>query len=162
MTDLNSQAVPLVALLLGAFLMWLLMNSRIKSSSLAAAAAATTGLQVELAQATEKMRSATNDLDAAKEDSRQKFQQLTTVRSALDELKDEQARMAERLLRLPLVEAELRSTAEQLKSSMDEARHLASSEAQKVQSIESLHERWEALQVVHNSLQQQHRDITSQ
>ncbi|MDC8756170.1 DNA recombination protein RmuC [Janthinobacterium fluminis] len=158
MTDLASQAVPLIALLLGAFFMWLLMNSRIKSAAFAAAAAATTALQVELAQATEKIRSATNELDAVKEDSQQKSQLLTTVRASFDELKDEQARMTERLLRLPLVEAELRSTMEQLKSSIDDARRLASSEAQKAQSIESLQEHLEALQLAKKSLDQQYRD----
>ncbi|PHV06819.1 DNA recombination protein RmuC [Janthinobacterium sp. BJB412] len=162
MTAFTSQAIPLMALLLGAFLMWLLMVSRIKSSCLAAAAAATTSLQVEVAQATEKVRSATNELETAKEDSQQKSQQLATMRVSLDDLKDEQARAAERLLRLPLVETELRSTTEQLKASLEETRRLASSEAQKAQSIESLQERWEALQVVHNSLEQQHRDVSTQ
>ncbi len=70
--------------------------------------------------------------------------------------------MAERLLRLPLVEAELRSTAEQLKASLEETRRLASSEAQKAQSIESLQERWEALRVAHDSLEQQYRDASVQ
>jgi DNA recombination protein RmuC len=162
MTDFTSQVVPLAALLLGAFLMWVLMASRIKSSSAAAAAAATTGLQVEVAQATEKVRSATNELELSKEDSRQKSQLLATVQTRLDELKDEQARTAERLLRLPLVEAELLATEEQLKSSLDENRRLASSEAQKAQSIESLRERFEALKVTHNSLEQQHRDVANQ
>jgi DNA recombination protein RmuC len=162
MTDFTSQTVPLAALLLGAFLMWLLMASRIKSSSAAAAAAATTELQVEVAQATEKVRSATNELELSKEDSRQKSQLLATVQARLDELKDEQARTAERLLRLPLVEAELRATEEQLKSNVDENRRLASSEAQKAQSIESLQERLEALKVTHNSLEQQHRDVANQ
>ncbi|MNM73004.1 DNA recombination protein RmuC [compost metagenome] len=87
---------------------------------------------------------------------------MATLRASLDELKDEQARMAERLLRLPLVEAELRSTAEQLKASVEENRRLASSEAQKAQSIESLQERLEAFQVAHNSLEQQHRDGSAQ
>lgn len=162
MNDLTSQAITLVAVLLGAFFMWLLMASRIKSSSTAAVAAATTGLQVEVAQATERARSAANELESAKEDSNQKSQLMATVRASLDELKDEQARMAERLLRLPLVEVELRSTAEQLKASHEETRRLASSEAQKAQSIESLQERWEAFQVAHNSLEQQHRDGSSQ
>lgn len=162
MTDFTSQAIPVAALLLGAFLMWFLMASRIKSSSAAAAAAATTGLQVEVAQATEKVRSATSELELSKEDSRQKSQLLTTVQARLDELKDEQARTAERLLRLPLVEAELRATEEQLKSSLDENRRLASSEAQKAQSIESLQERFEALKLTHNSLEQQYRDVTNQ
>lgn len=162
MTDFTSQAVPLAALLLGAFLMWVLMASRIKSSSAAAAAAATTGLQVEVAQATEKVRAATNELELSKEDLRQKSQLLATVQGRLDELKDEQARTAERLLRLPLIEAELRATEEQLKSSLDENRRLASSEAQKAQSIESLQERFEALKLTHNSLEQQHRDVTNQ
>lgn len=162
MTDFTSQAVPLAALLLGAFLMWVLMASRIKSSSAAAAAAATTGLQVEVAQATEKVRSATNELELSKEDSRQKSQLLATVQTRLDELKDEQARTAERLLRLALVEAEMRATEEQLKSSLDENRRLASSEAQKAQSIESLQESFEALKVTHNSLEQQHRDVANQ
>lgn len=162
MTDFTSQAVPLAALLLGAFLMWVLMASRIKSSSAAAAAAATTGLQVEVAQATEKVRAATNELELSKEDLRQKSQLLATVQGRLDELKDEQARTAERLLRLPLIEAELRATEEQLKSTLDENRRLASSEAQKAQSIESLQERFEALKLTHNSLEQQHRDVTNQ
>jgi DNA recombination protein RmuC len=162
MTDFTSQAVPLAALLLGAFLMWVLMASRIKSSSAAAAAAATTGLQVEVAQATEKVRAATNELELSKEDLRQKSQLLATVQGRLDELKDEQARTAERLLRLPLIDAELRATEEQLKSSLDENRRLASSEAQKAQSIESLQERFEALKLTHNSLEQQHREVTNQ
>jgi DNA recombination protein RmuC len=162
MNDLTSQAITLVAVLLGAFFMWLLMASRIKSSSTAAVAAATTGLQVEAAQATERARSAANELESVKEDSHQKSQLMATVRASLDELKDEQARMAERLLRLPLVEAELRSTGEQLKASLEETRRLASSEAQKAQSIESLQERWEAIQVTHNSLEQQHRDGSAQ
>ncbi|MNK19445.1 DNA recombination protein RmuC [compost metagenome] len=162
MIDLTSQAITLVALLLGAFFMWLLMASRIKSSTTAAVAAATTGLQVEAAQATERARSAANELESVKEDSHQKSQLMATLRASLDELKDEQARMAERLLRLPLVEAELRSTAEQLKASVEENRRLASSEAQKAQSIESLQERLEAFQVAHNSLEQQHRDGSAQ
>jgi DNA recombination protein RmuC len=162
MTDFTSQAIPLAALLLGAFLMWFLMASRIKSNSVAAAAAATTALQVEVAQATEKVRSATNELELAKEDARQKSELLATVQARLDQLKDEQARMAERLLRLPLVEAELRATEEQLKSNLDETRRLSSSEAQKAQSIESLQERFEALKVTHNSLEQQHRDVSTQ
>lgn len=162
MNDLTSQAITLVAVLLGAFFMWLLMASRIKSSSTAAVAAATTGLQVEAAQATERARSAANELESVKEDSHQKSQLMAAVRASLDELKDEQARMAERLLRLPLVEAELRSTGEQLKASLEETRRLASSEAQKAQSIESLQERWEAIQVTHNSLEQQHRDGSAQ
>ena len=162
MTDFTSQTVPLAALLLGAFLMWVLMASRIKSSSAAAAAAATTELQVEVAQATEKVRSAASELELSKEDLRQKSQLLATVQARLDELKDEQARTAERLLRLPLVEAELRATEEQLKSNLDENCRLASSEAQKAQSIESLQERLEALKVTHNSLEQQHRDVANQ
>lgn len=162
MTDFTSQAIPLVALLLGAILMWVLMASRIKSSSAAAAAAATTELQVEVAQATEKVRSATKELELSKEDLRQKSQLLATVQARLDELKDEQARTAERLLRLPLVEAELHATEEQLKSNLDENRRLASSEAQKAQFIESLQERFEAFKVTHNSLEQQHRDVTNQ
>lgn len=162
MTDFTSQAFPLAALLLGAFLMWFLMASRIKSSSAAAVSAATTELQVEVAQATEKVRSAANELELSKEDLRQKSQLLATVQARLDELKDEQARTAERLLRLPLVEAELCTTEEQLKSNLDENRRLASSEAQKVQSIESLQERLEALKVAHNSMEQQHRDVANQ
>ena len=162
MTDLSSQMIPLVALLLGAFFMWLLMNSRINAASLAAAAAATTGLQVEIAQATEKMRAANNELETAKEDSRQKAQLLTTVRASFDELKEEQARSAERLLRLPLAEAELRNASEQLKSGVDEMRRLASSEAQKTQSIESLQERLEAVQVSSTSLEYQYREASLQ
>jgi DNA recombination protein RmuC len=162
MNGLISQAVPLVALLLGAFLMWLLMASRTKSACLTAVAAATTELQVEGAQALEKVRSATKELDSAKEDARQKSQQLAAVQANLDELKDEQARLTERLCRLPLVETELRSTAEQLKTSLDENRRLASSEAQKAQYVESLRERIEALQSSHTSLEQQHRDVSSQ
>jgi len=161
-TDFTSQAVPLGALLLGAFLMWLLMASRIKSSCLAAAAAATTALQVEVAQAVEKVRSATRELESAKEDSRQKSHLLSTVQNSLDELKDEQARLAERLLRLPQVEAELRSTAEQLKTSLDENRCLASSEAQKAQVVESLRERLQVLQVGHSALEEQIRDTSAQ
>jgi DNA recombination protein RmuC len=162
MTDLTSQAITFVALLLGAFFMWILMVSRIKSASTAAVASATTGLQIEVAQATERVRSAMNELESTKEDSHQKSQLMATLRVSFDELKDEQVRMAERLLRLPLVEAELRSTAEQLKASLEESRHLASSEAQKAQSIVSLQERWEVFQVAHNSLEQQHRDVSVQ
>lgn len=162
MTDLTSQAIPLIALLLGAFFMWLLMNSRIKAASLAAAAAATTGLQVEIAQATEKMRAAMNELETAKEDSRQKAQLLSTVRASFDELKEEQARTAERLLRLPLAEAELRTVSEQLKAGVDEMRRLASSEAQKTQSIESLQERLEAVQLSSTSLEHQYREASLQ
>jgi DNA recombination protein RmuC len=162
MTDFTSQALPVAALLLGAFLMWVLMASRIKSSSAAAAAAATTGLQVEVAQATEKVRSAANELELSKEDLRQKSQLLATVQASFDELKNEQARTAERLLRLPLVEVELHATEEQLKSNLDENRRLASSEAQKAQSIESLQERLEALKITHDSLEQQHRDVANQ
>jgi DNA recombination protein RmuC len=162
MTDFTSQSIPLAALLLGAFLMWLLMVSRIKSSCLAAAAAATTGLQVEVAQAAEKFRSATSELESAKEDSRQKSLLLATVQNSFDEMKDEQARLTERLLRLPQVEAEFRSTAEQLKTSLDENRRLASSEAQKAQAVESLKERLEGLQVGHSAVEQQHRDTSAQ
>lgn len=162
MTDFTSQALPLAALLLGAFLMWFLMASRIKSSSVAAAAAATTTLQVEVAQAAEKVRSATNELELVKEDSHQKSQLLAAVQARLDELKDEQARMAERLLRLPVVEAELYEAEEKLQSSLAENGRLASSEAQKAQSIESLKECFETLQVVYNSLEQEHRDVSTQ
>lgn len=162
MTDFTSQAIPLGALLLGAFLMWLLMANRIKSSCLAAAAAATTGLQVEVAQAAERVQSATSELASAKEDSRQKSQLLTTVQNSLDELKDEQARLTERLLRLPQAEAELRATAEQLKASLDENRRLASSEAQKAQAVESLRERLQVLQAGHSALEEQNRETSGQ
>lgn len=162
MTDLTPQAIPLVALLLGAFFMWLLMNSRINAASLAAAAAATTGLQVEIAHATEKMRAAMNELENAKEDSRQKAEALSTVRASFDELKEEQARTAERLLRLPLAEAELRTVSEQLKADVDELRRLASSEAQKTQSIEALQERLEAVQGSSTSLEHQYREASLQ
>lgn len=162
MTDFTSQAIPLGALLLGAFVMWLLMVGRIKSSCLAAAAEATTRLQVEVAQAAEKVRSAMSELESVKADSRQKSQLLATAQGSLDELKDELARLSERLLRLPLVEAELQSTAEQLKTSLDENRRLASSEAQKAQSVESLRERLEALQGGHGSLEHQHRETSAQ
>jgi DNA recombination protein RmuC len=162
MTDLTSQAIPLGAFLLGACLMWLLMVNRIKSTSLAAAAAATTSLQVEVAQAAEKVRSATSELESAKEDSRQKSQSLATAQNSLDALKDEQARLAERLLRLPQVEAELRSKAEQLKTSLDENRRLANSEAQKAQSVESLRESLEGLRGSYSSLELQHRETSVQ
>jgi len=162
MTDFTSQTIPLGALLLGALLMWLLMVSRIKSSCLAAAAQATTGLQVEVAQAAEKVRAAVSELESAKEDSRQKSQLLATTQGSLDELKDEQARLSERLLRLPLVQAELQSTTAQLKTSLDENRRLASSEAQKTQAVESLRERSEVLQNGYSSLEQQHRETSAQ
>ncbi|WP_229411076.1 MULTISPECIES: DNA recombination protein RmuC [unclassified Massilia] len=160
--NLTSQAFPLVALLLGACLMWLLMANRIKSACLAAVATATTGLQVEMAQAAEKARSATAELEAARQDARQKTQSLAVLQGTLDELSDEQARLTERISRLPVVEAELRSAAEQLKTSLDENRRLSSSEAQKAQSIESLRERFEALQLAHSSLEQQCREATAQ
>lgn len=152
----------MVALLLGAFFMWLFMNSRVKSASLAAAAAATTGLQVEVAHAVEKMRSAISELEASKADSRQNQQQLVTSRATLDEVNEKHARMAERLLRLPVVEAELRSAAEELRLSKDETRLLSSSEAQKTQSIVSLLERVEALLTANKALEHQLRDITAQ
>ncbi len=162
MSELAHQAVLLVALLLGAFLMWFLMNSRIKASSDAAAADATTKLQVEIAQATEKMRFAVNELDAAKGESRHREQVYAAAQVSLDELKAEHARAAERLLRLPLLEAELRSTTEQVRASNDETRRLASSEAQKTQFIESMQERWEALLLAHGTLEQQHRETSTQ
>jgi DNA recombination protein RmuC len=162
MTDLSSQVVPLVALLLGAFLMWLLMANRTKSACLAAVATATTGLQVEMAQAAEKVRSATAEVESAREDARQKSQSLVGLQGTLDELKDEQARLTERVSRLPVVETELRSATEQLKTSLDENRRLSSSEAQKAQSVESLREGLEGLQLAHGSLEQQHREASAQ
>jgi DNA recombination protein RmuC len=75
--------------------MSLLIANQIKASSAAAATAATSGLHVEVAQATEKYRSAMNELELAKEDSRQKSQLLATVPAHFDELKDEKARTAE-------------------------------------------------------------------
>jgi DNA recombination protein RmuC len=105
MTDLSSQAVLLGAML-GAFLMRLLMANRTKSACLAAVATATTGLQIEMAQAAEKVRSATAELESAREDARQKSQSLAVLQRTLDELKDEQARLTEQV---PLVTCRGRS-----------------------------------------------------
>jgi DNA recombination protein RmuC len=133
-----------------------------KSACLAAVATATTGLQVEMAQAAEKVRSATGELESAREDARQKSQLLATLQNTLDELKDEHSRLTERVSRLPLVEGELAATAEQLKTSLDDNRRLAGSEAQKAQSIESLRERLEVVQASYSSLEQQHREASAQ
>lgn len=101
-----------------------------------------------MAQAAEKVHSATAELESAIDDARQESRSLVVLEGTLDELKDEQARLTERVSRLPVVETELRSAAEQLETSFDENRRLSSSEAQKAQSVESLREHLEALQSV--------------
>jgi hypothetical protein len=56
-----------VTLLLGAVLMCLVMDCRIKSSSIVAVASATIGLQVEVPVVVEKVRPAISELELTKE-----------------------------------------------------------------------------------------------
>lgn len=125
MTDLTSQTIPLAALLLGTFLMWLLMANRIKASSAAAATTANTGLQVEVAQATEKFRSAMNELELAKEEEQitrlpalesklfDATKQLSELNVQLSEAVERRVALEEQAARLPGLEGQLKDLMKQ-------------------------------------------------
>ena len=158
--DIATQIGFLAAIVSGAIAMWLVMKNRLVTVAEGAVNAATTSLQVELAQANERNRSFGHELESAKHDGAEAFKRAESLRGLLDEVKDGQSRLTERSSRVPILEAELLILKENLAVSINNARELSISEAQKIQSIASSKEHFEDLQTSFDALQRRNNEAT--
>ena len=158
--DIATQIGFFAAIVGGAVAMWLVMKNRLVTVVEGTVNTATTSLQVELGKANERIRSLGNELDSAKAEGAEAFRRAESLRGLLEEVKDGQSRLTERSSRVPILEAEVLILKEKLSVSIDDARELSSSEAQKIQSIASNKEQLENLQTSFDALRRQHNEVT--
>lgn len=123
-----------IGLALGVFITWLLTRSRITAATEQGKA----GIAVELATASERARA----LEAERMQLNIAHEALNTQakewRDALDLARDERAQLNERALRVPVLEAKVIDLLRQQESDRQEILRLATSEADKSQSLKSV------------------------
>ena len=158
--DIATQIGFFAAIVGGAVAMWLVMKNRLVTVVEGTVSTATTSLQVELGKANERIRSLGHELDSAKAEGAEAIKRAESLRGLLEEVKDGQSRLTERSSRVPILEAEVSTLKEKLAVSIDDARELSSSEAQKIQSIASSKEHLENLQTSFDALHRQHNEAT--
>lgn len=146
-------ALLLIGVVVGALLAWFVGRGRVAAQVETAVAQAQTAVQVELAQVKERLRSTEQDMQTSNNNHEQLQRQANSWRDALDGARDEQARLTERLSRIPTLEADVGRLSEQLRLSADDVRRLSASEAQKAQSVLSLTEQVEHLEAGESELE---------
>ncbi|MEZ0604297.1 DNA recombination protein RmuC [Paraburkholderia sp. IW21] len=133
-------AISVVSLILGAVAAWVLLRSGEAMRMRAAVVRSQSESQIQIAQLEERLRASGDDLRLARGSRDEVEHQANVLREELFAVRDEQARLAERSSRVPVLEAEIRTLSEQVRSSADELRVVAASEAQKQQLVRSLTE----------------------
>jgi DNA recombination protein RmuC len=131
-------AFLIFGLLLGALTVWFVMRGRIRLQIESALAQGNVASQVEYAQKGERLKAALEEVSKLKDEREQSIKQCADVRAELDRCRDEQARLTERSLRVPNLEADLQALQQRLAGRDEELRTLATSEAQKGQLVSSL------------------------
>ena len=130
--------ISIVSLVVGALIAWMMSRNRETMRVQTAIAQAQSESQIQLAQLEERLRASVEDLKSAREAREESERQANASREELGTVRDEQARLAERSSRVPVLEAEIRTLGDQVGNRADELRVVAASEAQKQQLVTSL------------------------
>ncbi|MDR5750203.1 MULTISPECIES: DNA recombination protein RmuC [unclassified Caballeronia] len=131
-------AFLVAGLVLGAVAVWLVMRGRTRLQIESAVAQAYVASQVEFAQKDERLKAAVEEVSELKGGREQSVKLYGELRAELDQSRDEQARLTERSLRVPNLEAEVQALHQRINGREEELRNLATSEAQKGQLVSSL------------------------
>lgn len=134
---MDNNVLPLIAIVIGLVIgggaVWLLARGKIAAS----ADQARSDAAVQLATVTERARALEIERDQMSASYEALKAQAEAWREALDSTRDERAQLNERAARVPALEEQVKSLSDQLHLNQQEILRLATSEAEKSQSLES-------------------------
>jgi len=138
MSAIASFAALVFGILIGTVLTWITCSARENAKVQAAIAESAATSRVQIAQLEERIRFASQELQVTRDARDYSQTQESNLREQLEQTRNEQARLTERSLRVPSLEADLADVEEQLRKINEALRISSASEAQKQQLVTSL------------------------